>query len=59
MCSGNLEMSPLGKLEMSPFGPSETTLLEWFNEREIEDIRGANNHERKRIGTIGGGSQNS
>ena len=58
-CSGKLEMSPFGKLEMSPFGPSETTLLGWFNEREIEDVRGANNHERKGIRTIGSGSQNS
>ncbi len=25
-CSGNLEMSPLGKIEMSPFGLGESSL---------------------------------
>ncbi len=26
LCSGNLEMSPLGKIEMSPFGLGESSL---------------------------------
>ena len=49
----------IDKLEMSPFSPSETTLLGWFNDRDIEGVRGANNHERKIMGTMGFGSQNS
>ena len=59
LCSGKVGMSPLGKVEMSPFVPIESTLLRWLNGWENEDVRGAINHERKRIGTIGGGSKNS
>ena len=55
-CSGNLEMSPLGKVEMSPFAPIEANLKKLFHGWEIKDVKGVYYYERKRVREIIGNS---